>query len=257
MLILRFITSLILIPLVLVIIKYSDYYFFILMMFLLSIICSVEWMYLIPLSTIWERLIFIIVMLFFIWTLIFSIFNYYLLLILLIWIILLCFIVMFPTLKCVWNNKFVVFLFGLVVLSSFFGSLVKIYEYKNGKYLMINLFFLVWTSDIGAYFFGKKYGKYLIASEISKGKTIEGFLGGSLCVLFCGFLEYKLFHVINNIYYWIVIMFTIIVMSLFGDLFISMLKRRVFLKDISGFLPGHGGFLDRLDSLLTSAFFFI
>ncbi|WP_338521372.1 phosphatidate cytidylyltransferase [Candidatus Legionella polyplacis] len=253
----RFITSLILIPLVLIIVKCSNYYFFIFILFLLSIICSVEWMYLIPISTTWKRLIFIIVMLFCIWILIFNIFKYCLLLILLIWITLLCFIGIFPRLKFIWSSKFMVFLFGLIVLTSFFGSLAEIYKYKHGKCLMINLFFLVWVSDIGAYFFGKQYGKILIASKISKGKTIEGFLGGGFCVLFCGFLEHRLFHVMDNIYYWMIVVFIVLVMSLFGDLFISMLKRRVFLKDISGFLPGHGGFLDRLDSLFASTFFFI
>ena len=109
---------------------------------------------------------------------------------------------------------------------------------------------VIWTTDSGAYFIGRKIGKHKLWPEISPNKTIEGFVGGivSAVVLACVF---QYFYPIASSY--IVLMAVTVVASIvgqMGDLVESALKRHYAVKDSGKLLPGHGGILDRFDSLL-------
>ncbi len=123
---------------------------------------------------------------------------------------------------------------------------------------------LVWVADIGAYFVGKRFGKCLLAPTISPGKTWEGAIGAFILVFLYGwilaFLGQKYSFLSDN---WASLMFArwqpllfsayLILfagLSIVGDLFESLLKRRVGIKDSSQLLPGHGGVLDRIDAQL-------
>lgn len=122
--------------------------------------------------------------------------------------------------------------------------------------LLLILFVIVSSHDTGGYLVGSFLGTHKMAPRISPGKTWEGFWGGYLaaCISF-SLLLYEL-SIIKS---WsFIAIFTLLVCTLacIGDLFESWLKRRVGIKDSGSSLPGHGGFLDRFDGILSAAFFF-
>ena len=118
--------------------------------------------------------------------------------------------------------------------------------FTQSKALLLVLFIMIWVSDIGAYFVGKKFGKNKLAKNISPGKTIEGALGGFICnIIFAFILTY-----FYDQHLFVVTIFAIIItgLSIFGDIYQSFLKRQANVKDSGSIIPGHGGLLDRLDS---------
>ena len=117
-----------------------------------------------------------------------------------------------------------------------------------------HMFFLLsmaWINDMSAYFIGKKIGKNRL-SKISPNKTIEGFIGSTLiCTLFCGKLA--LFFDLNNNVNSFILGFLISISCNAGDLFESYIKRKNNVKDSGNIMKGHGGILDRLDSILIAS----
>jgi phosphatidate cytidylyltransferase len=130
--------------------------------------------------------------------------------------------------------------------------------------LFLSVLVLVWAADIGAYFAGKAFGKHKLAIRLSPGKSIEGAIGGCLlvlCIAILGATYFSGFELFQNNFFdflqaklgWAVMLaltVLLVVMSIQGDLFESQLKRIAGVKDSSSLLPGHGGFLDRIDALL-------
>ncbi|NMP33258.1 phosphatidate cytidylyltransferase [Thalassotalea sp. M1531] len=124
----------------------------------------------------------------------------------------------------------------------------------HGAQLIMFLFMMVWSADIGAYFVGKSIGKHKLMPNVSPGKTLEGFFGGIAvaCVLIA---------TAGKVIGWsaeqfaIVLFVTVIIttISVLGDLNESMFKRQAGIKDSGTILPGHGGVLDRIDSLTATA----
>lgn len=108
---------------------------------------------------------------------------------------------------------------------------------------------LIWTNDIGAYIIGSQWGKHKVAPLISPGKSIEGTVGGGLATVLVGFLIMRLWPEIPMAYILLLCIATP-VLALAGDLWESALKRNAGVKDSGRLLPGHGGILDRYDSLL-------
>ena len=108
---------------------------------------------------------------------------------------------------------------------------------------------LIWVNDIGAYMIGSQWGKRKIAPLISPGKSIEGTLGGGLATILTGVIASRIWPDIP-IYYIITLALATPVFALAGDLWESALKRDAGVKDSGTLLPGHGGILDRYDSLL-------
>lgn len=118
---------------------------------------------------------------------------------------------------------------------------------------VLAFFILIWMADTAAYVFGSLFGKHKLAPKISPGKTWEGFL--SSCVFTAGLaigLSYiPYFQQIGfSIWQWIVFALIIEVFGLFGDLTESLFKRKAGVKDSGNIIPGHGGVLDRVDSIL-------
>lgn len=122
-----------------------------------------------------------------------------------------------------------------------------------GPSMLMYLLVLVWTVDIGAYFAGKNFGKHKLIPVISPNKTVEGLVGGlSFSVVCAIFGAYFLgFHGSKVILFCLVTIATAI-FSVVGDLFESLLKRQAGIKDSGSIFPGHGGVLDRVDSLLSA-----
>jgi phosphatidate cytidylyltransferase len=144
-----------------------------------------------------------------------------------------------------------------------FACFVALSElFVRSPMLMLSAMAVVWVADIGAYFVGKTIGKTKLAPSISPGKTWEGAIGGAVAVLVLGFVcvytpalsttfPALLMHNMGMINF-LFILILLSVASIVGDLFESLLKRRVGFKDSSSLLPGHGGVLDRIDALIPS-----
>ena len=123
----------------------------------------------------------------------------------------------------------------------------------------ITLYFLIliWVADISAYFVGKKYGKNKLAPDISPGKTIEGLYGALVAGVICGVAVSLIygFHLMIAADFVLLSVLTVLI-SIYGDLFFSLAKRLRGVKDSGNLLPGHGGVLDRIDSLIAAIPFF-
>ncbi len=161
------------------------------------------------------------------------------------------------------------------VLNSLFASFIipfafscmifiaKLYEYYPDKYTKASCvyytlfaYFCAWMSDIFAYFVGRKFGKHKLAPTVSPKKSIEGAVGGVIGAVLLNIALLavfdKFFFETHHITYTEIIILTIFlsVMSIFGDLSASVIKRKHSIKDFGNILPGHGGVMDRFDSCL-------
>jgi len=131
-------------------------------------------------------------------------------------------------------------------------------DYVNDQYhgaqLIMFLFLMVWSADIGAYFVGKSVGKHKLMPNVSPGKTMEGFIGGVIfaCIL-VSIAGYSLDWQLPQILLVLCVTLLITTISVLGDLNESMFKRQAGIKDSGSILPGHGGILDRIDSLTATA----
>jgi len=115
----------------------------------------------------------------------------------------------------------------------------------------------VWGADTFAYFAGKKFGKNKLAPKISPGKTIEGVLGGTIGVTFLALIcAYMIDLPKDKWIYWVLGAAFISLISVVGDLYESLLKRNVGIKDSGTILPGHGGVLDRVDGVVAALPFY-
>ena len=121
---------------------------------------------------------------------------------------------------------------------------------------LLLLMAVVWIADIAAYFSGRAFGRHKLAPSISPGKTWEGAFGGAVAVQVYGFAIRPLLAdsglVLPSIAVWAGVLLLLTAVSIVGDLFESMLKRQAGMKDSSQLLPGHGGVLDRVDSLTAT-----
>lgn len=251
----RLLTAMVLIPLVLAAIYYANYWAFVAVVLLLTTGCALEWLKLIPVRSMTMKVIFILALLTGCYLIQFC-FNFWLFVGLAVWFLILIFVCYFPKLQSLWGRPWVVALFGLILLPLFAKSMVSIFLMDRGRELIVFLLLLVWSADTGAYLAGKQWGQYKLIPGVSPGKTIEGAVGGfnlSMLVALVGcYYHFQPRSLVN----WFVIAIIVTLISLLGDLFISMLKRRSHIKDTGHILPGHGGILDRLDSLIAAAVFF-
>ncbi len=153
-----------------------------------------------------------------------------------------------------WNQPPLVLASGLIVLPTTFGALAAIHA-THGPWSLLLLLFVVWAADIGAYFAGRAFGRRKLAPQVSPGKSWEGAAGGLVTALAIGMgtIEASAFTHFGALPLAAAVLVLIVVISIFGDLVESMLKRACGVKDSGGLLPGHGGVLDRIDSLLSTA----
>lgn len=151
------------------------------------------------------------------------------------------------------------YLFGLLTLLPFFWSvlMLRAVQYTDNPYhgakLVLLVCVLVWAADTGAYFSGKRFGKHKMAPAVSPNKTIEGLIGGALLAVLVtwggAFVLDIPFVSVGSL---LLIAVVTVIASVMGDLVESMFKRVSGIKDSGNILPGHGGILDRIDSLTAA-----
>ena len=130
-------------------------------------------------------------------------------------------------------------------------------EDSYAKTTILGVFILIWSNDSFAYLIGKNFGKIKLLKRISPNKTVEGFLGGMLACFIMSYFIAQYFTALSPVQ-WIVIAGLVSIFGVLGDLIESMFKRQAGIKDSSNLIPGHGGFLDRFDSVIFAApFIFI
>jgi phosphatidate cytidylyltransferase len=121
------------------------------------------------------------------------------------------------------------------------------------RMLILSLFIFLWVNDTGAYIIGVTFGKHRFFERISPKKSWEGFIGGLIFTLLSAVI-FSLIRPEIQLYHWIGLSLTVVIFGTWGDLVESMIKRALDIKDSGQSLPGHGGFLDRFDSLLLAAY---
>lgn len=141
---------------------------------------------------------------------------------------------------------------GWIILLPTWLAFIELRE--RGPFFLLSLLSIVWIADSAAYFFGRQFGKHKLAPIISPNKTWEGLLGAFIAITIYGFvLIYSNFDLgLNAIVLIVVMLWVLTGLSVIGDLFESMIKRQYGVKDSGNFLPGHGGMLDRIDSLTAT-----
>lgn len=150
------------------------------------------------------------------------------------------------------RNEALIGWFVLLAAWMFLSRLRALYGTELAMYLLV----LIWAADIAAYFTGKKWGKTQLAPEISPGKTLEGVYGALIAAVLCGIVLDLIFKVYNSAFIiaadFVFLSVITVLISIYGDLFFSLVKRRRGVKDSGSILPGHGGILDRIDSLIAA-----
>ena len=148
----------------------------------------------------------------------------------------------------IFKKKNAIFFFGIIVLFVFLLSLLRIYNFEEFNLIFLWLIILTWLSDIGGYIFGKLFGGPKL-TQISPNKTWAGAIGSIILSQFA----FLIFFLNSNYKFNITIIFMQLFLSIigqFGDILMSYVKRKNNKKDTSNFIPGHGGFLDRVDGLI-------
>lgn len=139
---------------------------------------------------------------------------------------------------------------GALLFPAFAAAVSLLHDKLGGG--IIGLFILIWTTDVGAYFLGKRFGKTPFSPHISPHKTREGFFGGWGVALIFSLIFAFIYRAELNVFWFVVFSAIILVYASLGDLFESVLKRRAGVKDSGKIFPGHGGVLDRIDSWLPA-----
>jgi len=174
------------------------------------------------------------------------------------WIASIIMVFLYPKGQSFWQQSdFYKGLFGQFTLIPFWLGLnvLRSYGYANdpmlGGFLIMTVFGIVWGADVGAYFVGRSIGKRKLMPNVSPGKTLEGMIGGVVTALVVMLAVQSYFY---NIELGMLVLLGLLtaLASVFGDLSESMFKRSSSIKDSGTILPGHGGILDRIDSLTAA-----
>lgn len=133
----------------------------------------------------------------------------------------------------------------LLFISQRYGDLIG--NYKN--MFILTIFVLIWINDTAAFLFGSLFGKHRLIERISPKKSVEGFISG-IAISVIAVIIFSIYFQSISVYLWVAIGLITPIFASLGDLFESLLKRTFGVKDSGNLIPGHGGILDRIDSLL-------
>ncbi|MDH3534048.1 MAG: phosphatidate cytidylyltransferase [Gammaproteobacteria bacterium] len=138
---------------------------------------------------------------------------------------------------------------GAIVLVPMYVALIMLYDID--RWMLLFALLIVWSADSGAFFAGKRFGRVKLAPAISPGKTWEGVIGGLVAVVLLTIARALL--TATDLAVWVPFCLAVAVVSIVGDLTVSMFKRTAGVKDSGALFPGHGGVLDRVDSIAAAA----
>jgi phosphatidate cytidylyltransferase len=157
------------------------------------------------------------------------------------------------------NSSSVLMLVGMLLLIPMWSGLTLLKSFsENGASLIMCLMLLIWGADTAAYFVGKRWGKRKLASRVSPGKTWEGTLAGigsAVIVAVCYVIVSN--KNLDDSLLFVGLSILTVIGSIFGDLMESLVKREAGQKDSGSILPGHGGVMDRIDSLTAASPVFV
>jgi len=157
----------------------------------------------------------------------------------------------YPSSAILWGHPVFRLIMGVLVLVPTWLALVYVRFQPQGAWLVVMIVGIVAAADTGGYFTGRKFGKHKLAPSVSPGKTLEGFAGGVISnVLLAALMAYLS---CSNFLVLLAIVIPTSLFSVLGDLLESMVKRHAGVKDSGVILPGHGGILDRVDSITAAA----
>ncbi len=162
----------------------------------------------------------------------------------------------YPASAIFWRSLPARCVMGVLVLGSAWLAAVYLLSFPRGGLLMVGMILIVAAADIGAYFAGKNFGRHKMAAAVSPAKTWEGFWGGivsvlALALVYWWLLPPQMAHI--SLLAVIAVTVATAMASVVGDFTVSMVKRESGMKDSGSLLPGHGGVLDRLDSICGAA----
>ena len=150
-----------------------------------------------------------------------------------------------------------VYLIGYLIIPVILITKIPQIEKNFNPKIIISIFILIWTNDTFAFLVGKSIGKRKLFERISPKKTVEGFVGGLLAAMVMGVII-SIFFIDQPMANWIIIAAILSIFGTIGDLVESKFKRVANVKDSGNIMPGHGGILDRLDSIIfASPFVFL
>lgn len=246
----RLIMTLILIPLVLVGIYYlPPLYFSFIVVGLLGLMMY-EWQQFIQLPELENPYIKYIILILGIF-LVMKFWTLFIYIDVLFWLLAIVAVIAYPKYQDIWGSSSFITINAWILLGVFGGILDELQMDAYGKDQLVALLLLVWAADIGAYLVGRRWGQHKMIPQVSPGKSWEGLFGGVLFAMVFATIETVWLNPFSNTQWFIVTFFTILI-SVIGDLWMSVLKRKCQLKDTGHLIPGHGGILDRLDSLLAA-----
>lgn len=169
------------------------------------------------------------------------------------WVLATFLVVGYPRTSRYWSAAPTRLLIGLLILLPAWQGLVLFKQWPEANLLILAVMVLVWGADIGAYFAGRRFGKRKLAPQVSPGKSWEGVYGGlvatlMMCVVVGVYRDWS----VSDLLLALLGTAAVVMISVVGDLTESMFKRQAGIKDSSNLLPGHGGVLDRIDSLTAA-----
>ena len=175
------------------------------------------------------------------------------------WIVALVLVLFYPASASLWHaSKTLRLIFGVLTIVPFFWGMLALRQYHYqadhfaGAWWLLYVMFLVWGADSGAYMFGRLFGRHKLAPKVSPGKTWEGFFGGLVTSAIIAWLFSLWAPLTVSTGIWLVCSLIAALASVLGDLTESMFKREAGIKDSGNLIPGHGGILDRIDSLTAA-----
>jgi len=167
------------------------------------------------------------------------------------WAVALLLVQGYPSSAILWGHPVVRLVMGILVLVPTWLALVYVRFQPQGAWLVVMIIGIVAAADTGGYFTGRRFGKRKLAQAVSPGKTLEGFAGGLVSNVLLAILVAYLSG--SNLWLLLAIVVPTSLFSVLGDLLESMVKRHAGVKDSGSILPGHGGILDRVDSITAAA----
>jgi phosphatidate cytidylyltransferase len=228
---------------------------------ILVLLASYEWSQFLGLKTFPKNIIFPFIMIVLLINTLYFVANHYISIPTILWmafafwLLALFWVVRYPNSTGLWSkNIFFSGCMGVLTLIPCWLALNFIRGLPAGLTVLCLLFILIWGADTGAYFAGRRFGKHKLLVMVSPGKTWEGLAGALLTTAVIIALAIYFLHLpFNKILPLLLLGWGTVLFSVLGDLFESMLKRNAQVKDSGKILPGHGGILDRIDSLTAGA----